>query len=660
MTTTHLKLKSSHLSGKSIVPGDKSISHRSLIFASQALGVTHISGLLESEDVLATASALQKWGISINKKNGVWIVAGNGVGGLQASNDVIDCGNSGTSARLLMGLISAYDFTSFFSGDASLRKRPMKRIITPLSQMGAKFTSSAGDTLPIAISGGKLSPIEYTLPVASAQVKSAILLAGLNIDGTSTVIEPTPSRDHSEKMMNFFGWNCQTEETAEGGRKISIAGGQQVENKQREIKVSGDTSSAAFPMVAALITPNSEITLNNVGLNPLRTGLFTSLKEMGADITISNERESGGEPVGDIIVKAGTLNAADIPAERAASMIDEYPILAVAAAYANGTSRFRGLHELRVKESDRLANMQQGLVACGVDAKIDGDDLIITGSTVKGGATIDSKHDHRIAMSFLILGLHSQQPVKVTGTETIASSFPSFFDEMSKIGVEKVQDTGNINNIKPSRHMVIAIDGPAASGKGTLARRLADELGLKYLDTGSLYRAVGLQLAYHDKQPEDKAAAVKAAKELRLQDLRNPRLRQEHIGRAASIVSAIPEVRAALLDFQRKTAAMDNGAVLDGRDIGTVVCPDADFKFFITAGIETRAQRRHRELSGQGVTVIYDSVLEDLKERDERDSKRKSAPLKAADDAINIDTSNLDADAVFNQVIGIIRQKIAA
>ena len=658
MKMTRLILRQPRLQGEVTIPGDKSISHRSLILSSHALGQTRIHGMLESEDVLATAGALQKWGIKIDKQGSEWIVQGNGLGGLSASSDVIDCGNSGTSARLLMGLAAGYDFTSFFTGDASLRKRPMKRVTVPLEQMGARITASDGLKFPLAISGGRLQPIEYKLPVASAQVKSCVLLAGLNTPGKTIVIEPTPSRDHTEKMMNFFGWPCEVETLAEGGRKISLQGQPANAKQDREIIVPGDPSSAAFPMVAALITPESEITLKNIGLNPLRTGLFTTLQEMGADLEFHNEREAGGEPVADITIKAGTLKAVDVPAERAASMIDEYPILCVAAACAEGTSRFRGLHELRVKESDRLTTMHQGLVACGVQAEIEGDDLIITGGKIAGGVTIDSHHDHRIAMSFLILGLRSEQPIKVTGTDTIATSFPNFFDLMAELGVQQPPAVEELVATLPDHRLIIAIDGPAASGKGTLARRLAHELGLKYLDTGSLYRAVGLKLVYNDKAPEDETAALEAANSIELQDLRNPRLRQEHVGRAASVVSAMPAVRASLLDFQRRVAADDRGAVLDGRDIGTVVCPQAPFKFFITANVETRAERRHRELSGQGITVVYDSVLEDLQERDARDSQRETAPLKPADDAMVLDTSHLDADGVFAQVMEVIEARL--
>lgn len=661
MTTTSLELTHSALEGDITIAGDKSISHRSLIFSALAKGKTSITGLLESADVMATAGVLQKWGVAISKQGECWQVDGKGIEGLTSSADVLDCGNSGTSARLLMGLAASLPFTSFFTGDASLRKRPMKRIMTPLEQMGAKFVAANNDTLPLAVTGGQLSPIEYRLPVASAQVKSAILLAGLNLAGTTVILEPTPSRDHSEKMLNYFGWQCEVEETPEGGRKITLQGQQSINKKEREIVVAGDPSSAAFPIVAALITPHSQVTIRNVGLNPLRTGLFTTLTEMGADLTITNERDVGGETVGDIVVKGSQLKAVDVPAARAASMIDEYPILSIAAAYAHGTSRFRGLEELRVKESDRLTTMQQGLSACGVKATIDGDDLVIEGGDVTGRATIDSQHDHRIAMSFLIAGLRSTAPIKVSGTDTIATSFPNFFDIMQQLGASQPSKENTENIVHAIiRPMVIAIDGPAASGKGTLARRLADALGLRYLDTGSLYRAVGLKLVYDNKAPEDEDAAYNAALHIQLEDLQNPRLRQERVGHAASIVSAMPKVRAALLDFQRKVAASDKGAVLDGRDIGTVVCPQADFKFFVTADVDTRAGRRHRELSGQGITVVYDSVLEDLKERDARDSQRETAPLVAAEDAITLDTSRLNAEQVFLEVIQRIQRDLAA
>ncbi len=664
-----------NIEGNIEVPGDKSISHRSLMLASQAIGLCQITGLLESDDVLNTMKAMRQLGVSINKVNDSWIVNCKGPGSLQQPNDIIDLGNSGTSARLLMGLVAAYPFTCFFTGDSSLRKRPMARVITPLQQMGVNFAVSSGNFLPCAVIGGNTVPITYEMPIASAQVKSAILLAGLNTAGNTTVIEPLPSRDHTENMLNFFGYDCLVEQY-NSGRKITISGQQLPPRADRDITIAGDPSSAAFPIIAAIISPKAHLTINNVCINPLRTGLFTSLLEMGAKLDIRNKRKSGGEEIADITVSNSELNAITIPAERVPTMIDEYPILAMAAAVAKGTTVMQGLAELRVKESNRLEKIASGLQQCGIKAIIEGDDLIITGQPkgVPGNAIIDSAMDHRIAMSFLILGLRSTQPVKVSNSGIISTSFPNFRELMASIGVNIVnishdqQPCGainastiaNINTADDSTPLIIAIDGPAASGKGTLARRLADELDLIYLDTGTLYRAVGLKLIYNNQDPNDRKAAVKAAREIKMHDLSNPRLRQEKVGRAASIVSAIPKVREILLEFQRKIAHNPKGAVLDGRDIGTVVCPEATLKLFLTADITARAERRHRELQGQGITVLYESVLQDLQERDERDSKRDTAPLKPAEDAVIIDTSNLSADAVLAKVMQYIDRILSA
>jgi len=656
-----LKSAAATLKGDVTVPGDKSISHRALMLSSQTLGTTSISGLLEGEDVLSTARALQSLGVNIRHKiQGVWQVDGVGIGGLTASNNVLDMGNSGTSTRLLMGLVTPYPFTTFFTGDDSLRKRPMKRVMTPLSQMGAQFTARDGDKLPLAVIGTNNSlPIEYKLPIASAQVKSAILLSALNTAGKTTVIEPQPTRDHTENMLRYFGINIDSKKQTDGSVAISLMGQQPVTFAEREIIIPADPSSAAFLIVAALICQKSDITIRNVCVNPHRIGLFVTLKEMGAKIAFKNEREITGEKVADISVSAGPLRGVSVPAERAPSMIDEYPILAVAAAFAAGETVMHGLAELRVKESDRLSAIAHALSACGVKTRIDGDDLYVTGGQVAGGATIATHYDHRIAMAFLVLGMASQQPVTVDDTTAIKTSFPNFVELMNSLG----------GNITPLHHqppttnhqpIVIAIDGPAASGKGTLARRLAEHFSMDYLDTGSLYRAVGMKLVYAGKDPHDPKAALDAANHIDAEDLANPRLRQERIGQAASIVSAYPEVRAALLEFQRNYARSGRGAVLDGRDIGTVVCPDADFKFFITATLYARAKRRHKELQGEGIEVIFESVLEDLRERDERDEKRSVAPLIPAEDAVLMDTSTLDASQVFEQACRVIQAKYPA
>lgn len=648
---------SSGLHGDVLVAGDKSISHRALMLSSQALGTTSISGLLEGEDVLNTAAALQRMGVTIERGASEWRVHGVGIGGLKEAGEVLDMGNSGTSTRLLMGLVSAYPFTTFFTGDASLRSRPMARVITPLSQMGAQFTARSGDKLPLSVQGtSHPAPISYTLPVASAQVKSAILLAALNTEGTTTVIEPHATRDHTENMLDYFDIPISRAQTA-GGIQITIAGRPKQMPKDRQLIVPGDPSSAAFLVVAALITPGSDIVIRNICMNPLRTGLFTTLKEMGGDIRYENERTLGGELIADLHVKHSTLKAVHVPAGRAPSMIDEYPILSVAASFAKGESVMEGLSELRVKESDRLSAVLECLTACGVVARAEGDTLFVTGTGAApaGGATITTRFDHRIAMSFLVMGMASQKPVTVDDTDAIKTSFPNFVTLMNGMGARI-----SVDGKAPAHPLVIAIDGPAASGKGTLARRLAEHFGLDYLDTGSLYRAVGMKLVYGGKDPNDVQAALAAAKSITLDDLANPRLRQERIGQAASIISAFPEVRQALLEYQQNFAKNPNGAVLDGRDIGTVVYPQADYKFFITATLFARAKRRHRELEGEGVQVVFDSVLEDLRERDERDKNRTAAPLIAADDAIIIDSSASDANVIFTRAKDIIERALAS
>jgi 3-phosphoshikimate 1-carboxyvinyltransferase len=663
------------LSGTVSVPGDKSISHRALMLASQALGVTTIHGLLEGEDVIATANALRTCGIRIEKINSSWAVTGAGISGLHEPVDVLDMGNAGTAARLMMGLLAPYPFTSHFTGDESLRKRPMKRVMAPLELMGASFMARESDRLPLAMQGSlELMPITYTLPVASAQVKSAILLAGLATAGTTTVIEPEATRDHTERMLRFFGIEVDVTPSNDGvqlkksgmpsqGRhdsavKISIRGNQQQKLQDREFHVPADPSSAAFAIVAALLVPESNITVTNVCLNPLRTGLFDTLLEMGADLTITNRRNVGGEEVGDVVVKHSPLRAVSVPASRAPSMIDEYPILAMAAACASGRSIFRGIEELRVKESNRLAAIIEGLHACGIEAIEDGNDLIISGlgKAPAGGARITSYYDHRIAMSFLVLGMHSQQPIMVDDCRAISTSFPGFMRLMNGLGASIIEE--NTITPLPNRRLVIAVDGPAASGKGTLARRLASRFGLGYLDTGSLYRAVGMRVLYADKQPNDVAAAIAAAHAIQDHDLANPKIRGERIAQAASVVSAIPEVREALLDYQRNFAERTEGAVLDGRDIGTVICPGADIKLFITASLEARAKRRHRQLQDYGITVDFDSVFEDLKERDERDANRTVAPLRPAPDAIMLDTSDMSANEVLARALELVNERL--
>ena len=424
------------LTGKIRVPGDKSISHRALMLGALAVGRTEISGLLEGEDVLATAAAVNALGAHARRAgDGRWTVDGVGIGGLTEPQDLLDLGNSGTAARLLLGILATHPLTAFVTGDASLRQRPMGRVVEPLTRFGARFVTREGARLPLAISGASDPiPISYHLPVPSAQVKSAVLLAGLDTPGTTTVIEPQPTRDHTERMLRHFGATVGAEPIEGGGKRITLEG--HPELAAAPISVPGDPSSAAFPLIAALIVPGSEVTIEGVGVNPLRTGLLECLRDMGADIALLNERDEGGEPVADLRARAGPLTGADIPAERAPRMIDEYPILAVAAACAGGRTVMRGLAELRVKESDRLTGIAAGLAKCGVRVAVEGDDLIVggAGNYPAGGALIETSLDHRMAMAFLVLGLAANDAVRIDDAAPIATSFPDFLPLMNGLG----------------------------------------------------------------------------------------------------------------------------------------------------------------------------------------------------------------------------------
>lgn len=425
------------LAGVVSVPGDKSISHRALMFSALATGQSRIEGLLEGEDVLATAAALRAMGARIERDlDGVWHVDGVGVGGLLQPQQALDMGNSGTSTRLLMGLLASHELTATFIGDASLSKRPMGRVTEPLSRMGADFTASPGGRLPLTMRGiVPAIPIDYRLPVASAQVKSAILLAGLNTPGITRVIEPEPTRDHSERMLIGFGADLMIGRDEDGARVIAIRG--EAELHPQHIVVPGDPSSAAFPLVAGLIVPGSVLTVTGVGINETRIGLVKLLSAMGGDIELLNEREEGGEPVADICVRASRLhgvenNPADVPA-----MVDEFPVAFIAAALAEGRSVFRGLHELRVKESDRIAVMAQGLRAIGAQVEETEDGLIIDGTggePLAGGGSVATHLDHRIAMSFVVAGLASREGVTIDDMRPVATSFPGFVNLFRSLG----------------------------------------------------------------------------------------------------------------------------------------------------------------------------------------------------------------------------------
>ncbi|BBK34984.1 3-phosphoshikimate 1-carboxyvinyltransferase [Allostella sp. ATCC 35155] len=444
MTALRSATAAGPLTGEIAVPGDKSISHRALMLGSLAVGETVIEGLLEGEDVLRTAVAMRALGAMVSQQpDGSWHVRGVGVGALTEPAEVLDMGNAGTGARLLMGVVAAHPITAFFTGDASLVRRPMARVMTPLRQMGATFLARSGDRLPLGLRGASDPlPIRYRLPVASAQVKSAVLLAGLNTPGRTTVVEPEPTRDHTELMLRHFGATIDVEDGPEG-RVVSLLG--QPELTGRPVLVPGDPSSAAFPIVAALLVEGSNVLIRNVGLNPLRTGLLTTLQEMGAAVAVENARVQAGEPVGDLRVRGtGPLTGVSVPAGRAPSMIDEYPILACLAAAGRGRTVMHGLGELRVKESDRLTAVAEGLAACGAVVSVDGDTLTVEGDghAPEGGGHIATRLDHRIAMAFLVLGIATREPVTIDDEAAISTSFPDFVGLMNGLGARIARPDG--------------------------------------------------------------------------------------------------------------------------------------------------------------------------------------------------------------------------
>lgn len=426
-------LKAGPLTGRVRVPGDKSISHRALIFGALATGTTRISGLLEAEDVINTAKAVEALGATAQKQGEVWHVRGRGVGGLRTPDGPLDFGNSGTGTRLMMGVVAGHPITVTMTGDASLSRRPMRRVLAPLVQMGLEILEPGKETLPLTLRGtSELMPIVYRLPVPSAQVKSAVLIAGLHASGKTTVIEREATRDHTERMLRHFGATVTTE--AKGDEThITVDGDAELAGK--DIVVPGDPSSAAFLAAAALIVPGSDITIEGVLVNPTRTGLYLTLQEMGGDVTFENMREEGGEPVADIRVRASRLKGVHVPPERAPSMIDEYPVLAAISAFAEGTTRMDGLAELKVKESDRLQATASGLVANGASVRVEGDTLTVEGGGgLKGGGIVATHLDHRIAMAFLTAGLASNAPIVVDDATMIATSFPEFRPIMETLG----------------------------------------------------------------------------------------------------------------------------------------------------------------------------------------------------------------------------------
>ena len=426
--------KSQNLNGEILIPGDKSISHRALILSSCAIGKSNISNLLESEDVFSTLKALKNLGVKIKKNNQNWHVYGNGLGSISGFKGELDLGNSGTGVRLLMGLISGCNSEVTFTGDESLLKRPMKRVIEPLIQSGAQI-NSVENRLPVTIKGSKIPlPINFSSSLSSAQVKSAVLISGLTSTGTTNYFEPIPSRDHTERMLEFMEATIETSNFQDKW-KISMNGLPNLKNI--DLRIPNDPSSASFPIVSALITKNSEIFIKEVLMNKYRIGFLETLLEMGGKIDVINKRYSNGEKIADLIVKSSKLNAVNVPAERSPSMIDEYPILSMAASFAKGTTTFNGVEELKHKETNRIAEVVDNLNRLGVKASSTENKILVTGNddkVIKGGIEIDSKLDHRIAMSFLCMGFLSREPIIIKRAQTIQTSFPNFYESMKKIG----------------------------------------------------------------------------------------------------------------------------------------------------------------------------------------------------------------------------------
>lgn len=646
------------MQGAGRVPGDKSISHRSIMMGSIAEGVTEVTGFLEGEDAISTMNAFRALGVRIEgPQQGRVTIHGVGLHGLKKPSEALDCGNSGTSMRLISGLLAGQPFDSTLVGDSSLSKRPMKRVMDPLRLMGANIEANDGGRPPLKIQGNStLKAIAYTLPMASAQVKSSVLLAGLYAEGVTEVTEPAVTRDHTERMLRGFGVNVDVQ-----GSTVRLQGGQAL--KATRIDVPSDISSAAFFMVAASICEQADITLKHVGLNPTRTGVIDILKLMGANIELSNHAEVGGEPVADVRVRSAQLQGIHIPEHLVPLAIDEFPVLFVAAANAVGTTVLTGAEELRVKESDRIAVMAEGLQACGVDAQPTEDGMIIQGlghvSGLRYQATnIESQGDHRIAMSFTVAAIRAQGTMIIKGAQTVDTSFPGFVALCRSLGMRVQSVTVNQVGLPP----VIAIDGPTASGKGTVASLVAEQLGFQYLDSGAIYRVLALAVSQRGLSP-DQSDQLPAITELawrlsvtfqqglvRLngEDV-SATIRTEQAGEMASRLAAIPDVRQALLQRQRDFRA-GQGLVADGRDMGSVVFPDAALKVFLTASAEVRAQRRVAQIESRGLKADYPQIFSDLQARDARDVQRAVAPLKPCEDSKVLDCSQLGIQQVVDQI----------
>jgi len=654
----HFKVTPSKIEDAKItVPGDKSVSHRALMLGSIANGRTEVSGFLAGEDCLQTLAAMRAMGVSIEQAGPTeMVIDGVGSRGLKAPATSLDLGNSGTAMRLMAGLLAAQRFDSTLVGDESLTIRPMGRVITPLTQMGAAIDSDCDGTPPLQIAGGvRLHGIDYEMPVASAQVKSAVLLAGLYASGTTRVTEPAVTRDHTERMLRSMGVQVASE-----GSRISLKGGQALSGCH--VKVPADLSSSAFVMLAALLAENADVLISNVGVNPTRTGVIDILQNMGADISLESPQLLGEEPVADIRVRSSKLRGSIIDPALVSLAIDEFPVLFVAAAAATGKTVFSGISELRVKESDRIAAMADGMRRLGIVVDESPDGAVVHGGRFTGGI-VDSFGDHRVAMSLAVAATIATGEVVVKNVDAVDTSFPGFVDCMASIGaaILAVEDVSQPNAMAP----VVTIDGPVGSGKGTIARRVATTLGWHLLDSGALYRLVALSAERAGVAFDEAHSLAEVARALDVRfdsnedgteriwlagDEVSRDIRTEETGAGASTVAQIPAVREALLERQRAFQQAP-GLVADGRDMGTHVFTDAALKIFLTASAEERASRRHKQLKDKGMDVSLAALSRDIEDRDRRDSERSVAPLRPAEDARFLDSSGQSIEAVTQTVL---------
>lgn len=670
------------VSGEVTVPGDKSVTHRALMLAAAARGESRLRGLLPGDDCRSTAAVLRSLGCDVPElpaDGSALRVVGSGLEGWRAPERDLDCGNSGTTVRLMMGLLAGRPFCATLTGDASLRRRPMRRITEPLSRMGARFheEGDAPGRLPIRVCGGGLVPVDHYSPVASAQVKSALLLAGLSAGVEVAVHEPLLSRDHTERMLRGLGVPVETAETDGGWRVVLPARSGTL--PPLDLHVPGDPSSAAFFAALALLADEGELRIANVGVNPTRTGFFRALARMGGFVEFHRERIEGGEPVADLVVRPAQLHATEVGGAEIPSLIDEIPVLAVVASRAEGETRITGAAELRVKESDRIAVLVENLRALGVDAEELPDGMVVRGTDRPLEGEVRTDGDHRIAMAFGILAALPGNRVRIDDPSCADVSFPGFWSLLDR--VRAVAPGGgfpapaNAPGTARPRHadgIIVAIDGPAGSGKSSTARAAAAALGYRHLDSGAFYRAITLA-ALRAGIPEARWTGLSAGElealgvegtaveggyriTLRGEDV-SEAIRAPEVNAHVSQMAAVPGVREWLMGALREAGAR-GGLVADGRDIGTVVFPDAELKVYLECAPGERARRRLLE---QGATDLSEAAVQAeaarLAGRDAIDSTRAVAPLSRANDAVLLDTTRLDFSEQVDAIVRLVRER---